>query len=276
LTFSFCRGEVFLGGHSDTQHSKVFIADFAMFNRTISDEEVRSVYRSKLGLVVEAPPALTRKDIYSMSLVQDSVVVAFDTLSKDNEIIFDLKISNQIDPTVHSDKSTVLDHANCTETIDEKFISANTDKTNTFLNDMNSNFVNVPVLVDVKTDMFNESDIPNGYYSTIAESNEVQLKFCVMTELGQSDIIKLDANGDELPPDETSTSSISYTKVKFDIKINMETGFTTDLKIEEKSASTASDSVKIAYTCKLSQCDGFCSCLSCMIVVRKNITILFF
>jgi hypothetical protein len=227
-------------------------------------------------LVAEAPPALTEKDKYSMSLVPDSAVVAFDTSSNKNEIVFDLKLSSEIDLSELRDTSTIFDHANCTEAIDAKFISAKPDKTNTFLNDMNSNFVNVPVLVDVQTDKFGESDIPSGYYTTNAETNKVQLKFCVKTELGQSNIIKLDANGNELPVDETSTSSISYTKVKFDITIDMVTGFTTDLIIEEKSASTASDSVAIAYKCKLSQCDGFCLCSSCLIVVRKNVTILFF
>jgi ferredoxin len=95
------------------------------------------------------------------------------------------------------------------------------------------------------------------------------LKFCAKSELGESDIIKLDGG-------QIEESSISYTKVKFDITINMVTGFTTNLIIEEKSASTASKDAVIAYECKLSQCDGFCSCLSCMIVVRKNVTILFF
>jgi hypothetical protein len=225
-------------------------------------------------LVAEAPPALTEKDEYSMSLVPDSAVVAFDTSSNKNEIVFDLKLSSEIDLSELRDTSTIFDHANCTEAINGKFLSAKTDKTNTFLNDMNSNFVNVPVLVDVKTDMFGESDIPSGYYTTSAETNEVQLKFCVKTELGSSTVFKLDDNGDEIQPGEES--SISYTKVKFDITINMVTGFTTNLVIEEKSASTASDSVAIAYKCKLSQCDGFCLCSSCLIVVRKNVTILFF
>jgi hypothetical protein len=247
-----------------------YVADYAIFNRALSADEIKSVFESKHG--VQGP--LTIEEKYSLSLVLNSTEVAFDNDSKTEEVKYKLKVADGKLDELHD--ITILDYNTCGTEFNKSLnlISAAYDKDNKVADGSDERYWELPILVDVNTAKFNTPALPDGYFTELDGTNEVRLKFCAKSELGQSDIINLDANGNELSGN--PSSSISYTKVKFDITINMVTGFTTNLNIEEKSASTASENVKIAYTCKLSQCDGFCSCLSCMIVVRKNIRILFF
>jgi hypothetical protein len=293
LTFFFCSAYVGIGGSGDTDNqpswrlTQGYIADFAIFNRALSDQEVKSIVDSKDGLQGHTPkptpqptpkptpqptlpklvptapaptPPLTIEEKYSLSLVGNSTEVAFKDDSKTEEVKFKLKVADA--SLTELRPITFLDYNTCGTEFDDSLnlISATYDKANKVANESDERYWDLPILVDVNTKQFSTALLPNGYFTKL-DGNQVQLKFCVKSELGKSDIIKLDGG-------QTEESSISYTKVKFDITINMETGFTTNLIIEEKSASTASDSVLIAYKCKLSQCDGFCLCSSCMIVVR--------
>jgi hypothetical protein len=285
LTFFFCSAYVSLGGTGDMDTndywrlSQGYIADYGIFDRALSDQEVKSIFESEDGLVAQessptpqptlpnlvptapAPtPPLTIEEKYSLSLVGNSTEVAFKDDSKTEEVKFKLKVADA--SLTELRPITFLDYNTCGTEFDDSLnlISATYDKANKVANESDERYWDLPILVDVNTKQFSTALLPNGYFTKL-DGNQVQLKFCVKSELGKSDIIKLDGG-------QTEESSISYTKVKFDITINMETGFTTNLIIEEKSASTASDSVLIAYKCKLSQCDGFCLCSSCMIVVR--------
>jgi hypothetical protein len=207
-----------------------------------------------------------------MTVVPDSVAVAFDENSSGNEISYKLKIAKETAGDLNT--ITVLDYTTCkipftnSNIISAKLLGDEQTTTNA-----DDRYNEVPIEIDVNTTMFESTDSPNDYFTTKVDGkNNVQLKFCVMSELGSTTVVDLNDNGKDV------TSSISYNKVKFDITIDMENNFAvTDMNIEEKSASTASKDAVIAYDCKLSQCDGFCLCSSCrMIVVRKNVTILFF
>jgi ferredoxin len=222
-------------------------------------------------LTAPAPtPPLTIEEKYSLSLVGNSTEVAFNDDSKNEEVTYMIKVA-AVSLLELDDDITILDYNTCGTEFDKSLnlISAAYDHANKVADESDERYWELPILVDVNTAKFNTPTLPNGYFTELDGTNEVRLKFCAKSELGKSDIIKLDGG-------QIEESSISYTKVKFDITINMVTGFTTNLNIEEKSASTASKDAVIAYECKLSQCDGFCSCLSCMIVVRKNVRILFF
>jgi hypothetical protein len=274
LTFFFCSAYVALGGNAEMsiveswQTSAGYIADFAIFDRALSAEEVKSIVDSKDGLQGQEP--LTLEEKYNMTVVPDSVAVAFDENSSDNEISYKLKIAKETVGTLIT--ITILDYTTCkipftnSNIISAKLLGGEQITTNA-----DDRYSEVPIEIDVNTTMFGSTDSPDDYFTTKVDGkNNAQLKFCVMSELGSTTVV-------DLNDDKDVTLSISYNKVKFDITIDMENNFEVkDMKIEEKSASTASQDVEIAYDCKLSQCVGFCLCLPCMIVVRKNITILFF
>ncbi len=256
---------MFLGGgwYPNSNQFKGYIADFAIFDRVLTADEINRVFESKDGL----KPELTSEEKYSMSLVPGSVAVAFDEDRSDNEVSYKLKIAEDSKDKLVA--LTILDHTTC------KVPFANTDiisaalSSGDFTKNADDRYLDIPIDIDVNTTMFESPDSPDDYFTTnVNGENNARLKFCVMTELGSSTVVSKDGK--------VENSSISYNKVKFDITINMETGFATDLKIQEENASTASKNVNIEYDCKLSQCDGFDLCLSCIIVVGKNVTILFF
>jgi hypothetical protein len=132
---------------------------------------------------------------------------------------------------------------------------------------VNENYIVFPIYVDVNTAEFKEGR-QDEYFSKVEGTNEVKLKFCIKTDLGTSTVVDLDSSGNEIQGTSKNTP-ISYHKLKLAITIDMETGFSTDIEIEEETASTASKDAVIAYDCKLSQCDGFCLCLPCVILLER-------
>jgi hypothetical protein len=194
--------------------------------------------------------------MWSIRLVDDSAVVDFSDkingappadgeTAKEGEIAFSLKIADQCVKDLG--RISTMDFDTCKHPINQSIIHAQADLNNKSLVDSDI-YAKIPILVDIKTEKFEDSiDEYPGYFFADETGEKVTLKFCVKSELGKENIIKLDANGEE---GETEASSISYTMLKFDITINMVTGFATNMDIQEKSASSTTETVDIAYNCK--------------------------
>jgi hypothetical protein len=199
--------------------------------------------------------SLSIEEYYSVALVPDSTTAVFNSTTEDNEIIFKLKIAagseNELDPI------NVFDFSTCKIPIGPQFVTAQKDIVNR-VSDMvfdpfDANYVHVPVLVDIRTDNFYQSP-PEGYFTELTgdggiawEDDDiveyVNLKFCVKSEMGMSTVLNLNTT-------QTEYTSISYTKVKFDVTIDMKTNFATNVTITEENALTETENVQIGYECK--------------------------
>ena len=108
-------------------------------------------------------------------------------------------------------------------------------------------YATFPVAIDINTTDIGQydgrPDYP-GYFTRNTTLNTVTIKFCVKPELGNV-LGVTDQNGNPV------ISSISYTKIKLIIDIDMEQGFdTASITVVEDTPYQGNQSVQIDYDCK--------------------------
>ena len=180
-------------------------------------------------------PTISLANKYFIALVENSTVATFNETESDNEIMFNLKITNSNLDAFNGDSITVLNYETCSgEAFAESVVSAVPDLANKTVDGI---YAEVPVLVDINTtDIENISSGYPGYFNATNET--VVLKFCVMSKLGESTIYN-STSGTNV------TTAISYSKVKVQVEIDMKKGFesasvdiTEDSPEEEVAEST--------------------------------------
>jgi len=170
--------------------------------------------------------------------VENSTVATFNDTDSDNEIMFNLKITDNNLDDFDDESITVLDYGTCSGEpyAEESVVSAVPDLANKAIDGI---YAEVPVLVDVNTnDIENIGSEYPGYFTAVNDT--VVLKFCVMSKLGESTIYNSTS--------ETNvTTAISYSKVKVQVEIDMKKGFesasvdVTEDSPEEKVAESTVD-----------------------------------
>jgi hypothetical protein len=147
--------------------------------------------------------------------VEDSTVATFNDTDSDNEIKFNLNITNSNLNDFNGESITVLNYETCSgESFAQSVVSAVPDLTNKMIDGI---YAEVPVLVDINTtDIENIGSEYPGYFT--AGNDTVVLKFCVMSKLGESMIYNSTS-------ETYVTTPISYSKVKVQVEIDMKKGF---------------------------------------------------
>jgi hypothetical protein len=201
---------------------------------------------------------------YDIALVPNSTVVAFKDPDEEisfsqqdgldeiatidvpdvEEMTFSLKIAKESVDELNL--ITVLDYVDCNNDISDDIISARKDLGDKVV-DADERYWDVPIRVDINTTNFDNG--PDGYFTRNDETNEVNLKFCVKSEMGVATVVDLDQNGNIIAGS-NHTSSVSYMKVKFDVTIDMETNFESNVDIQEEGAVVTTQGVENSYTCK--------------------------
>ena len=195
-----------------------------------------------------AAPSLSPNpaDAYLIDFVHGSTNIAFNTSREANEVITFIKVSKDnlielVDPINIHDFETCGDF-----NFDEIAISATANITGGAVT-IDGPYATFPVAIDINTTDIGQydgrPDYP-GYFTRNTTLNTVTIKFCVKPELGNV-LGVTDQNGNPV------ISSISYTKIKLIIDIDMEQGFdTASITVVEDTPYQGNQSVQIDYDCK--------------------------
>lgn len=82
------------------------------------------------------------------------------------------------------------------------------------------------------------STAPAGFYAAQGD-NISKFKFCIRADIGAIAVVGQEAD-----------SSISFVKLKYEIDVNMETGFTTNISVVEELSNPETASVDVNYNRK--------------------------
>ena len=190
-----------------------------------------------------APTATAEKakNAYQISLIKDSIDVAFNASRLDKEIMMNLNITtDNIDDL--SNPIKVFDYVTCKDTEYPSAMLAALAmlEANTTM----GVFSSVPVEVNLNTTdivSYNNSDKYPGFFN--AEDESVVLQFCLKPTLGSIEVVR---NGTK------ETSYISYTKIKVQIRLNMTMDFrTAEVSIKEDAPIETTKDSSVEYTCEL-------------------------
>ena len=193
--------------------------------------------------VIAAPIAAAEKakNAYQISLIKDSIDVAFNASRLDKEIMMNLNITtDNIDDL--SNPIKVFDYVTCKDTEYPSAMLAALAmlEANTTM----GVFSSVPVEVNLNTTdivSYNNSDKYPGFFN--AEDESVVLQFCLKPTLGSIEVVR---NGTK------ETSYISYTKIKVQIRLNMTMDFrTAEVSIKEDAPIETTKDSSVDYTCEL-------------------------
>jgi hypothetical protein len=185
---------------------------------------------------------------YQVSLIDDSIDVAFTDSRLDSEIMMKLNVTteNIFDLSNHT---KVYDYDTCsTIAYDTSILDASVFVEDSVPDaDTDGLFSTVPVKVDLNTTdvaRFNNSASYPGLFNAHDES--VILQFCLKPTLGSSEVFR---NG------VAEETYISYTKIKVQIELDMAMNFSTAaVKIEEDAPSESTKDANVDYTCKSMPC----------------------
>ena len=196
-----------------------------------------------------AAPSLRLSPIasaYIIEAVEGGTDVAFNSTRAASEVITRLRVSRgNIGELV--DPIKIHDFESCGDfSFDQVAIAATA---NFDFMAIDGPYATFPVAIDLNTTDINKyqgrADYP-GFFATNAANNTATIKFCLKPELGTTaQGVLTDQDGNP------ATSSISYTKIKFMININMEQGFdTANITVAEEAPEEENQSAEIDYECK--------------------------
>ena len=184
------------------------------------------------------------KNEYQISLVDNSIDVAFNDSRLDSEIMMTLNVTtaniNEL-----SNPIKVYDYDSCNDTEYGSSILGTSVSSGGIATDSNTNglFSTVPVEVDLNTTdivRFNNSVSYPGFFN--ARNESVVLQFCLKPTLGASTVYR---NG------VAEDTYISYTKIKVQIELDMAMNFSTAaVNIKEDAPTQSTEDAKVEYTCK--------------------------
>ena len=234
--------DLYVGSAIHTDHqSDCWIKEVRVYERALDESEVQNLHQNFMTSL--EPPDKLAKNEYQISLIDESIDVAFNDSRINSEIVMNLNITTD-NVSELSDPIKVFDYDTCktkeyNSLMLSTFVAGDDNVTN------NGVFSTVPVGVNLNTTdivSFNNSDVYPGFFN--AQDESVILQFCLKPTLGSSEVYNA-TTGDAVQ------TYISYTKIKVQINLNMTMDFSSAaVSIKEDAPKQSTEEVTVDYTCE--------------------------